>query len=198
MVAVIKYNAGNVKSVMACLSRLGADAVLTDDRKTILGADHVVFPGVGEASSAMAYLKTNRLLDTIKSIRKPFLGICLGMQLMARFSEEGASECLSIVEGNVKRFPSGLGYKIPHMGWNTISFSPSCPLFKGIEQNAYVYFVHSYYLEKGPWSAADAEYDGVLFSAAIENGNFLGTQFHPEKSGDTGERILENFLEWNL
>ena len=198
MVAVIKYNAGNVKSVMACLSRLGADAVLTGERKTILEADHVIFPGVGEASSAMAYLKENGLVDTIRSIKKPFLGICLGMQLMARFSEEGDSECLSIVEGNVKRFPSGIGYKIPHMGWNTISFSPSCPLFKGIEQEAYVYFVHSYYLEKGSWSAAETEYDGLLFSAAIENGNFLGTQFHPEKSGDAGCRILKNFLEWSL
>lgn len=198
MVAVIKYNAGNVKSVMAALSRLDADAILTDDRDTILSADHVVFPGVGEASSAMAYLNERGLSGTIRSIRKPFLGICLGMQLMARSSEEGGASCLSVVGGDVRRFPSGLGYKIPHMGWNNISFDPSCPLFKGMDQDPYVYFVHSYYLERGAWSVAVTEYDGIEFSAAVGNGNFLGTQFHPEKSGETGRRILSNFLEWSL
>ncbi len=198
MVAVIKYNAGNVKSVMAALSRLDADALLTDDRDTILSADHVVFPGVGEASSAMAYIREKGLYETIRSIRKPFLGICLGMQLMARSSEEGGASCLSIVNGDVRRFPTGRGYKIPHMGWNNISFDPACPLFKGMEQDPYVYFVHSYYLEKGEWSVAVAGYDDIVFSAAVGNGNFLGTQFHPEKSGAVGRRILSNFLEWSL
>lgn len=198
MVAVIKYNAGNVKSVMAALAHLDADAILTDDRDALLEADHVIFPGVGEASSAMAYIREKGLYETIRSIRKPFLGICLGMQLMAKSSEEGKASCLNLVDGEVRRFPAGGDAKIPHMGWNTISFDSSCPLFSGLEQDAFVYFVHSYYLEKGPWSIATTEYDGVVFSAAIGDRNFLGTQFHPEKSGITGRNILKNFLEWNI
>lgn len=195
MVAVIKYNAGNVQSVMCALHRLGADIVLTDDPDVIRSSDHVIFPGVGEAGSAMAYLKEHSLDVLIRSLEMPFLGICLGMQLLSAWSEEGNTDCLDLVQLKIRLFERGRGYKIPHMGWNTIDFSPSNPLFKGIANGSYFYFVHSYYAERSPYSIACTSYDDILFSSAIAKDNFYGVQFHPEKSGDDGLKLLSNFLE---
>lgn len=195
MVAVIKYNAGNVQSVMCALHRLGSDFVLTDDPDVIRSSDHVIFPGVGEAGSAMAYLKEHSLDVLIRSLEMPFLGICLGMQLLSAWSEEGATDCLDLVHLKIRLFERGRGYKIPHMGWNTIDFSPSNPLFKGIANGSYFYFVHSYYAERSPYSIAYTSYDDILFSSAIAKDNFYGVQFHPEKSGDDGLKLLSNFLE---
>ena len=194
MTAVIRYNAGNVLSVMNALSRIGSDAVLTDDPDTIISSDRVIFPGVGEASSAMSYLREKGLDEVIKGLTQPFLGICLGMQLMCSSSEEGNVECLGIFPERVTLFPRGRGFKIPHMGWNTLERT-SGPLFRGIQDEEYVYFVHSYYVSSSSSSSALTEYDGITFSSALSRDNFHGVQFHPEKSGRTGERILRNFLE---
>lgn len=194
MIAVVKYNAGNVHSVLSGLSRIGADAILTDDADQLRTADKVIFPGVGEASSAMAYLKSKGLDSVIKSLQKPFLGICLGMQLMCARSEEGNSECLGIFPETVARFPEDRGYKVPHMGWNTIKPVDDA-LFYNIPDESYVYFVHSYYVPESTFCTASAEYDGISFSAALHSGNFYGVQFHPEKSGRIGEQILRNFVE---
>lgn len=194
MIAVIRYGAGNVLSVMNALSRLGCEAVLTDDPEAIRSADKVIFPGVGEASSAMAYLDSHGLSDVIRGLKQPFLGICLGMQLMCSSSEEGDTECLGIFPERVTLFPKGRGYKIPHVGWNTIT-DLSGPLFLDTWEGEYVYFVHSYYVPLTPFTSAVAEYDGMAFSAALEKDNFLGVQFHPEKSADAGERVLRAFLE---
>lgn len=194
MTAVIRYNAGNVLSVMNALSRIGSDAVLTDDPDTIINSDRVIFPGVGEASSAMRYLREKGLDEVIKGLTQPFLGICLGMQLMCSSSEEGDVECLGIFPERVSLFPRGRGFKIPHMGWNTLERT-SGPLFRGIQDEEYAYFVHSYYVPSSSSSSALTEYDGITFSSALSRDNFHGVQFHPEKSGRTGERILRNFLE---
>lgn len=194
MTAVIRYNAGNVLSVMNALSRIGSDAVLTDDPDTIISSDHVIFPGVGEASSAMSYLREKGLDEVIRGLTQPFLGICLGMQLMCSSSDEGNVECLGIFPERVTLFPRGRGFKIPHMGWNTLERT-SGPLFRGIQDEEYAYFVHSYYVPSSSASAALTEYDGITFSSALSRDNFHGVQFHPEKSGRTGERILRNFLE---
>ena len=194
MTAVIRYNAGNVLSVMNALSRIGSDAVLTDDPDTIISSDRVIFPGVGEASSAMSYLREKGLDEVIKGLTQPFLGICLGMQLMCSSSEEGNVECLGIFPERVTLFPRGRGFKIPHMGWNTLERT-SGPIFRGIQDEEYVYFVHSYYVPSSSASAALTEYDGITFSSALSRDNFHGVQFHPEKSGRTGERILRNLLE---
>ena len=194
MVAVVKYNAGNVHSVLSALSRIGADAVLTDDTDEIRNADKVIFPGVGEASSAMAYLKQKGLVSVLRSLKQPFLGICLGMQLMCSRSEEGSSECLGLFSDPVVRFPEDRGYKIPHVGWNTISPMDN-RLFHDVPKDSYVYFVHSYYVPVSACSAALTEYDGISFSSAMHSGNFYGVQFHPEKSGRIGEQILRNFME---
>ena len=197
MIAVIRYNAGNIRSVLNALSRLGCDGVLTDDRDEILSAERVIFPGVGEASSAMAYLKERDLDKTIKEIKAPFLGICLGMQLMCESSEEGNTECLGIFPERVTLFPSGRGYKIPHVGWNTIEKLKG-PLFRDVKNGEYAYFVHSYYVPYSEYASAITSYDDIAFSSSLMKDNFAGTQFHPEKSGDMGERILKSFLEWTL
>lgn len=195
MVAVIKYNAGNIHSVMNALARIGADAVLTDDESVIKSADKVIFPGVGEASSAMGYLKRKGLDKILSSIDKPFLGICLGMQLLTKHSDEGNVDLLSIFpDDEVLLFPQNDGFKIPHVGWNTITPIDD-RLFFNIEQDSYVYFVHSYYVPKSSSSAALTDYDGLSFSSAIVKDNFYGVQFHPEKSGAVGDLILKNFLE---
>lgn len=194
MIAVIRYSAGNVLSVMNALSRLGRDAILTDDPKTIKSADHVIFPGVGEASSAMRYLRDHGLDEVIRNLTQPFLGICLGMQLMCSASDEGNTECLGIFPERVTLFPGGRGFKIPHMGWNNLE-KLSGPLFGHVSSGEYVYFVHSYYVPASCYSSAVTEYDGILFSASLSKDNFHGVQFHPEKSGDVGERILRSFLE---
>ncbi len=194
MIAVIRYNAGNVLSVMNALSRLGCDAVLTGDPAIIRSADKVIFPGVGEASSAMRYLDEHGLSDVIRSLRQPFLGICLGLQLMCSSSEEGDTRCLGIFPERVSLFPKGRGWKVPHVGWNTIN-GLSGPLYAGTDEGEHVYFVHSYYVPLSVYTSAVTEYDGIRFSASLSRGNFHGMQFHPEKSGDAGERMLRCFLE---
>ncbi|MBO8436476.1 MAG: imidazole glycerol phosphate synthase subunit HisH [Spirochaetes bacterium] len=194
MIAVIRYNAGNVLSVMNALSRLGHEAVLTDDEALIKHADKVIFPGVGEASSAMEYLNRTGLADVIRSLKQPFLGICLGMQLMCSSSEEGDTKCLGIFPETVKAFPRSSGYKIPHVGWNTISKLKG-PLYRNTDENAYVYFVHSYYVPLSSDTTAVCNYDDLDFSASLSFANFHGMQFHPEKSGSEGERMLRCFLE---
>ena len=191
-VAIIKYNAGNIFSVDYALKRIGVTPVITSDKETLLKADKVIFPGVGEAETTMKYLKEQNLDILIKDLKQPVLGICLGMQLMCRYSEEGNTECLGIFDTDVKRFcPQRHIDKVPHMGWNTIENAVS-PLFKGFDE--YVYFVHSYYVPLNDFTAARTNYI-LPYSSALHKDNFYATQFHPEKSGKTGERILRNFLE---
>ena len=193
-VAIIKYNAGNIFSVDYALKRIGVTPVITSDKETLLKADKVIFPGVGEAETTMKYLKEQNLDILIKDLKQPVLGICLGMQLMCKYSEEGNTECLGIFDADVKRFcPQRHIDKVPHMGWNTIENAVS-PLFKGFEKDEYVYFVHSYYVPLNDFTAARTNYI-LPYSSALHKDNFYATQFHPEKSGKTGERILRNFLE---
>ncbi|HKP69173.1 MAG TPA: imidazole glycerol phosphate synthase subunit HisH [Pyrinomonadaceae bacterium] len=190
-VAVIKYNAGNVASVVNALKRIGAEPLVSDDPETIAQSDRVIFPGVGEASTAMSYLRDRKLDELIKRLTQPVLGVCLGMQLMCAYSEENSTECLGLFPTTVRRFVAD-GLKVPHMGWNTIANARS-RLFDGVREDSYVYFVHSYYLESTPDTIAESRY-GADFAAAIARNNFYAVQFHPEKSGVVGERILENFL----
>lgn len=194
MIAVIRYGAGNVTSIMNALFKIGADARLTADKDEIERASHVIFPGVGEASSAMADLEKSGLKDVIRSLKRPFLGICLGMQLMCSFSEEGDVPCLGIFPERVKLFPKDRGYKIPHVGWNTLE-NTSGRLFAPTSDEEYVYFVHSYYVPYSENTSASTRYDGLCFSSALEKGNFYGVQFHPEKSADAGLGILRRFIE---
>ncbi len=189
-VVIVKYNAGNVRSVTCALHRLGIEPVLSDDPATIREADRVIFPGVGEASSAMNYLRSTGLDEVLRSLSQPFLGICLGMQLMCARSEENDTVCLGIFDEEIRRFPPE--EKVPHMGWNTLK-APSGLLFSGITEDDYFYFVHSYYAAAGVDTAARCEYI-LPFSAALQKRNYYGVQFHPEKSGMVGERILANFL----
>lgn len=191
-VAIVKYNAGNTVSVANALRRLGVDASVTDVPGELQSADKVIFPGVGEASSAMAYLRERRLDEVIKSLTQPVLGICLGMQLMCSFSEENDAVCLDVFPYQVRRFTTG-SLKVPHTGWNRIS-RLSSPIFSGVAETIYMYFVHGFYVETGLKTTAIAEY-GIEFSAAISRDNFHAVQFHPEKSGDIGAKILENFLK---
>lgn len=191
-VAIVRYNAGNTASVVNALCRLGVEPLITDSAEELSAADKVIFPGVGEASSAMSYLKERRLDEVIRGLRQPALGICLGMQLLCASSEENETECLGIVPLRVRRFPAG-GLKVPHMDWNTLSKLKGT-LFEGIEEAAYVYFVHGYYVESGPEAVANSTY-GLDFAAALEHENFFAVQFHPERSGAVGEQILRNFLK---
>jgi glutamine amidotransferase len=191
MIAIIKYNAGNIRSVQNRVSRLGYQSVITDDRNEILKADKVIFPGVGEASSAMKYLKERELDHLITSLKQPVLGICLGLQLMCNYSEEGNTGGLRIFDTTVRMFPPT--DKVPHMGWNNFS-SVKGDLFNGIGIEEDVYYVHSFYAEISSQTTAVCNYI-LPFSAAMQNGNFYATQFHPEKSADTGARILNNFLQ---
>lgn len=195
MIAIIDYDTGNLRSVCNALERIGARYVLTDDSNVIKSADKVLLPGVGEASSAMAKLKERGLCDVIKSLEQPVLGICIGMQLMCRSSEEGNTECLGIFNTDVKRFSSDkvAGVKVPHMGWNEIK-ELKTPLFDGINEREFVYFVHSFAPQMCGEAIAVSE-NGVAFAAALNKDNFYGTQFHPEKSGKTGEIILNNFIK---
>lgn len=193
-VAVVKYNAGNIRSVDCALRRLGVEAVITADKEVLRSADKVIFPGVGEAETTMNHLKANGMDELIKNLRQPVLGICLGMQLMCRYSEEGGASCLGIFDTEVKRFvPQKHEDKVPHMGWNTIGKTNSA-LFKGFAQEEFVYFVHSFYVPVSEFTAAETDYI-LPFSAALHKDNFYATQFHPEKSGAVGERILRNFLD---
>jgi glutamine amidotransferase len=191
MIAIIRYNAGNIRSVQNALMRLGYTSVITDDKNEILSADMVIFPGVGEAGSAMRYLKEREMDKLIISLKQPVLGICLGQQLMCRYSEEGNTECMGIFDSNVRLFPQV--DTVPHMGWNNF-FSLKGVLFKGISSSDNVYYVHSYYPEIASCTTAVCDYI-LPFSAAMHKDNFYATQFHPEKSASTGERILKNFLE---
>jgi glutamine amidotransferase len=192
LVAIIKYNAGNVQSVRFALDRLGVESVWTDDPAVLRSADKVIFPGVGEASSAMAYLKLRGLDAVIKSLEQPVLGICLGLQLFCSHSEEGDTSCLGIFDAAVQQFKASPFLKVPHMGWNTLEH-PKGPLFEGVPDGSSCYFVHSYYAETGPDTIAGTNYGG-LFSAALQHNQFYAVQFHPEKSGPVGQRILQNFI----
>jgi glutamine amidotransferase len=191
MIAIIEYNAGNIRSVQNGLSRLGYRSVITGNKNEIIKADKVIFPGVGEASSAMKYLKEHELDQLILSLEQPVLGICLGLQLMCRHSSEGNTSGLNIFKADVRQFPAV--DKVPHMGWNNFT-SVSGSLFQGIRSDEDVYYVHSYYAGICSQTVAVCDYI-VPFSAAMQNGNFYATQFHPEKSADTGTRILNNFLK---
>ena len=188
---IVKYNAGNVRSVLYALERLGVKATVTDDPALIGSADRVIFPGVGEASSAMVYLRERGLDGVIAGLRQPVLGICLGMQLMCEGSEEGDAGCLGIFPGRVRRFVSDT-LKVPQTGWNDI-YNLRSPLFEGVGEHSFVYFVHGYYVELCENTIATANYIAP-YSAALSRGNFHAVQFHPERSGAVGHRILQNFI----
>jgi glutamine amidotransferase len=190
---IIKYNAGNIQSVLFALERIGMEGMVTDDPYLIQSADKVIFPGVGEASSAMNYLRDRKLDQLIRELKQPVLGICLGLQLMCKYSEENKTECLGIFDTEVKKFNVESGLKVPQIGWNKVE-NTSEPLFKGIFEEPYCYFVHSYYAELCAETAAVTEY-GVRFSSALGKNNFYGVQFHPEKSAAAGEHILKNFIQ---
>lgn len=193
MIAIIDYRMGNLRSVENALQRLGADFRVTADADEIRRADRVLLPGVGNAAEAMENLRGADLVQVIRDLRRPVLGICVGMQVMCRHSEEGDAECIGLFDARVRRFRPTETEKVPHMGWNRIA-NMETKLFKGLTGGDYVYFVHSYYAGLCPDTIATARH-GQLFSAALKYENFYGTQFHPEKSGDVGEQILKNFLE---
>ncbi len=190
MIAIIKYNAGNSRSVQNAVSRLGFDNTITDDPKKIKQADRVIFPGVGEASTAMDYLRKTGMDELIINLKQPVLGVCLGLQLMCKFSEEGSTECLRIFDAEVKKFPP-LNI-VPHIGWNNFKHIEG-PLFENLNKNDHMYYLHTYYADVCSDTAAACEYI-VPFSAVVQKDNFYGVQFHPEKSGDAGEKLLLNFF----
>lgn len=192
---IIKYNAGNIRSVLFALDRLGVEGVVTDNPEEIKAADKVIFPGVGEASSAMRYLQERKLDQLITDLKQPVLGICLGMQLMCKHSEENDTNCLGIFDVEVKRFQSPVDnlLKIPQIGWNNIT-GLYCTVFEHVPENSYMYFVHSYYAALSPYTVATANYV-INYSAALQKDNFYAVQFHPEKSAGEGQKILENFLK---
>ncbi len=192
-VAVVKYNAGNIHSVIHALRRLGVEPILTNNPAELQQADKVIFPGVGEAATTMRHLKQTGLDEVIKNLKQPVLGICLGMQLLCKHSEEGDVDALGIFDVNVKKFTPSKGIKIPHMGWNQLEQLQS-PLFARNAENDYVYFVHSYYVPICEHTIATTQYADA-FSAALNKNNFYATQFHPEKSGDAGSLILAQFLQ---
>ncbi len=195
--AIIKYNAGNIQSVLYALERLGIQAEVTDDAEKIRSADKVIFPGVGEAGSAMQSLKEANLDQVIKDLKQPVLGICVGMQLLCNHSEEGNTDCLAIVPVQVKRFAplkveEGT-LKVPQIGWNSI-YDLKSPLFKNIAEHSFIYNVHSYFAEDSAYTIAHCNY-GIQYAAAIQNDNFYGVQFHTEKSAQVGDKIIQNFLD---
>lgn len=193
-VAIVKYNAGNIRSVLNALHRCGVEAVLTDDVETLMSADKVIFPGQGEARTTMTYLRQHRLDEVIRNLRQPVLGICIGMQLLCRHSEEEDTDCLGVFDVDVVKFrPTRHEDKVPQMGWNTIGDLKS-DLFKGLSEEEFVYFVHSFYAPLCDDTIATTNYVQP-YSSALHRDNFYATQFHPEKSGAVGERIIRNFLE---
>lgn len=189
---IIKYNAGNIQSVMFALERIGVHAKVTDDVDTILSSDKVIFPGVGEASTAMKYLKDRGMDRVIAGLKQPVLGICLGMQLMCSYSEENDTECMGIFDEKVKRFEQQEGFKVPQIGWNDI-YQLKTALFEGVKEHSYIYLVHSYYASIGEHTIATTDYIRP-YSTALNKNNFYGVQFHPEKSAAAGEKVLENFI----
>lgn len=190
---IIKYNAGNIQSVENALQRLGVQATITDDPETIRSADKVIFPGVGEAETTMNYLKERKLDELIRSLKQPVLGVCVGLQLLCAHSEEGDVDCIGVFPNRIKRFvPKNNLTKVPHMGWNTIT-DLKTPLFLGVPENSYVYYVHSYASDISEYTIATTNYIEP-FSGALHRDNFYAVQFHPEKSADTGSQIIENFL----
>jgi glutamine amidotransferase len=191
-VSIIKYNAGNVQSVLFALERIGINAAVTDDLDILKSSDKVIFPGVGEASSAMKYLKEHQLDKLIVSLTQPVLGICLGMQLMCKSSEEGNTNCLGIFDNNIKLFSGDV--KVPKIGWNNI-YDLKTNLYKNVNEKEYMYFVHSYYAELSEHTIAKTNY-GLEYSSSLRNNNFYGAQFHPEKSSNAGQTILENFIRF--
>jgi glutamine amidotransferase len=190
---IIKYNAGNIQSVLYALERIGREAVVTDDPAQIVAADKVIFPGVGEASTAMGYLRERGLDGLIRGLKQPVLGICLGMQLLCSYSEENDTDCLGIFPEKVRKFSSEGGLKVPQIGWNNI-YDLQTPLFEGVAEKSFCYFVHGYYASLGAQTIARTEY-GQAYSSALHRDNFYGVQFHPEKSAQAGERILKNFID---
>jgi glutamine amidotransferase len=194
-IAIIKYNAGNIRSVLFALERIGMEATVTDDPEQIRGSDKIIFPGVGEASSAMAYLQERKLDRLIRDLRQPVLGICLGMQLLCAFSEENSTKCLGVFDEQVKKFMphSQEQLKVPQMGWNNI-YDLKSSLFKDVPESSYCYFVHGYYVGLGETTIAKTDYVQP-YSSALHKNNFYGVQFHPEKSARAGEQILENFFK---
>ena len=199
-VAIVKYNAGNIYSVVNALRRLGVEPLLTDDAEQLRAADRVIFPGQGEARGAMEYLRERRLDEVIRSLHQPVLGICIGQQLLCRHSEEGDTDCIGVFDVDVRRFqPQRHEDKVPCMGWNSLDAKSKMAdgrstLFEGLGDTPYVYFVHSYYVPVCAETAAAADYI-LPYSAALQKDNFYTCQFHPEKSGQVGERIIKNFLE---
>jgi len=191
-VIIIDYNAGNVQSVLFAMQRLGVEATLSANPKEIQKAEKVIFPGVGEASTTMAYLKETGLDQVIINLKQPVLGICLGMQLLCEYSEENDTSCLGIIPQKVKAFQATQSEKVPHMGWNQI-YDIQSEIFDTRQENQYTYFVHGYYVEEGVYTIALTDYT-LPFSAALRKDNFYATQFHPEKSGTIGAQILKNFL----
>ena len=191
-IAIIKYNAGNVQSVLYALKRLGFSAIITDDEQALRDADKVIFPGVGNAGAAMQSLKEKNLHKLIPSLTQPVLGICVGMQLLCNYSEEADTTCLGIIDTSVRKFKAKDDFKVPQMGWNSLSNYKS-PLLKGLPENAFVYYVHSYYAELCDATVATTDYT-LPYSAIIQKNNFYGVQFHTEKSAETGDSILLNFL----
>lgn len=192
-VAIIRYNAGNTQSVVYALNRLGMNPIITDNAEEISKADKVIFPGVGEASTAMNFLKSKNLDGVIRNLKQPTLGICLGLQLLCKYSEENNTECLGIFPMMVKKFPSQKNVKVPHMGWNSIK-NLKGKLFEGLKEESFVYFVHSYYAELSEFTASTTDYI-LPFSSAIEKDNFYAVQFHSEKSSEIGAQIIKNFLQ---
>lgn len=191
-IAVLNYNAGNIQSVLFALDRLNVKPVLTGDPDRLIKADKIIFPGVGEASTTMKYLRTHHLDEVIRAYTGPFLGICLGLQLMCRHSEEGDVDCLGVFDIPVVRFPDRQGMKVPHMGWNTMRFADH-DLLRGIPQDSFFYFVHSYYAAIAPATIGRTIY-GVEFTSVLARDNYMATQFHPEKSGLVGHQLIENFI----
>lgn len=194
-IVIIKYNAGNIRSVLFALERIGAEAEVTDDPEQIHGADKVIFPGVGEASSAMQYLKERKLDRLILDLRQPVLGICLGMQLLCSHSEENNTECLGVFSEKIKKFipVKDEPLKVPQMGWNNI-YDLKSELYTGVPENSYCYFVHGYYAALGETTISKTDYVQP-YSSGLHSNNFYGVQFHPEKSAAAGERILKNFIQ---
>ena len=194
MIAIVDYDAGNIRSVAGALERLGQQYELTADPERLLAADRVILPGVGNAAHALESLRQRGLCEVIRSLRRPVLGICVGLQILCRDSEEGPVEGLGVFDAHVRRFPDEPQIKVPHMGWNALE-NLDGKLMKGLQSGTFVYFVHSYYPSLCQDTVATCRHGSTLFSAALRYENFYGTQFHPEKSGDAGSRILQNFID---